>query len=83
MSGGIYEGPSGQKLHGDGKPVGEPPVAGSAIADLEDMLYALENDRLLPKHKARCKNLADGMRQLLSEAFPPNAPDQRPGGETI
>ena len=41
-------------------------------ADLEDMLYALENANLLPKHKARCKNLADGIRQLMTEAFPPN-----------
>lgn len=30
MNGGIYEGPSGQKLHGDGRSVGKPPVAGSA-----------------------------------------------------
>jgi len=30
ISGGIYEGPGGQKLHGDGKPVGEPQVAGEA-----------------------------------------------------
>lgn len=40
MNGGICEGrPSGQKLHGDGRPVGEPPVAGSAIGSAADVIH--------------------------------------------
>jgi hypothetical protein len=47
--------------------------------DLEDMISALmdyELTKCLPRwkaHRERCKNLCDGMRQLLREAFPPNS----------
>lgn len=52
MNGGIYEGPSGQLLHGDGKPIGTPashnselaPAAGSAplpsVAGRMEMTHA-------------------------------------------
>lgn len=52
--------------------------------DLEDLIAALldyEVKRGLPRwepHKKRCKDLADGMRQLLREAFPPNKDSSTP-----
>lgn len=47
--------------------------------DLEDLIVALTQYdfvKCLPRweaHKKRCKDLAEGMRQLLREAFPPNS----------
>ena len=44
--------------------------------DLEDMiaaLYGFEDMGHSALRKARCKELADSMSQLLREAFPPNA----------
>ena len=46
--------------------------------DLQDVIAALADYELTPclprwkEHRSRCKNLADGMRQLLREAFSDN-----------
>lgn len=47
--------------------------------DLEDMVLALESYDWNGERKARCRNLAAGMQQLLREAFPPNTKASEPG----
>ena len=48
--------------------------------DLEDMLDALQTYEGPEDRLDRCLNLAAGLRQLLTEAFPPNAQaEPRPG----
>ena len=37
--------------------------------DLEDMIFALENYNWNEDRKTRCQKMADGLRQLLREAF--------------
>lgn len=41
--------------------------------DLEDLIQACEHNQFRGELWDRCSNLADGMKQLLCEAFPPNA----------
>lgn len=41
--------------------------------DLEDLIQACEHNQFRGELWDRCSNLADGMKQLLREAFPPNA----------
>lgn len=41
--------------------------------DLEDLIQACEHNQFRGELWDRCSNLAGGMKQLLREAFPPNA----------
>lgn len=58
MSGGIYEGPGGVKLHGDGKPVGTTSYTSTrqiSVKELEHTVTVLEHYRdWFEHHHGRC-----------------------------
>jgi hypothetical protein len=79
MSGGIYEGPNGELLHGDGTLVGRPVTSSPAApAWFTDPRCEKDNEGFIARHRPRCRcgwmpalHLADGDAGVASSPAAP------------